>query len=98
MPIYEYRCRKCQGVTEKIQGLTDPPLRKCPACGGKLEKMMSQGSFVLKGSGWYATDYGHKGGDNGKGAGRGKGDPKGPACPAAKEAASPACAGCPKSE
>jgi len=86
VPIYEYRCRKCLGVTEKIQGLTDPPLRKCPSCGGKLEKMMSPGSFVLKGSGWYATEYGQKAGG------------KGPTCPAAKEAASPACAGCPKAE
>ena len=91
MPIYEYQCRKCREVTEKIQGVQDPPLRKCPSCGGKLEKMMSHGSFVLKGSGWYATDYVHRGNDNRKGAG------KETACPAA-EAASPACSGCPKAE
>ncbi|NNG47230.1 MAG: zinc ribbon domain-containing protein [Deltaproteobacteria bacterium] len=98
MPIYEYQCRKCQRVTEKIQGVQDSPLRKCPSCGGKLEKMMSPGAFVLKGSGFYATDYAHKGNDNGKGAGRGKGDGKETACPAAGEAATPACAGCPKAE
>ncbi len=95
MPIYEYRCRKCGQVTEKIQGYSDPPPRKCPSCGGKLEKMMSPGAFVLKGTGWYATDYGNRG--NGKDAGRVK-DAKGPACPAAGESASPACAGCPKAE
>ncbi len=95
MPIYEYRCRKCGGVTERIQGVADPPLRKCPSCGGKLEKMMSPGAFILKGSGWYATDYANRG--NGKGAGRGK-DAKGPACPAAGESPSPGCAGCPKAE
>lgn len=92
MPIYEYQCRKCHGVTEKIQGMQDPPLRKCPSCGGKLEKMMSPGAFVLKGTGFYATDYANKGNDNGKG------DGKATACPAAGEAASPACAGCPKAE
>jgi putative FmdB family regulatory protein len=98
VPIYEYQCRKCRAITEKIQGVQDPPLRKCPSCGGKLEKMMSHGSFVLKGSGWYATDYANKGNDNGKGVDRGKGDRKETACPAAGETASPACAGCPKAE
>jgi putative FmdB family regulatory protein len=94
VPIYEYQCRKCHGVTEKIQGMQDPPLRKCPSCGGKLEKMMSPGAFVLKGTGFYATDYAHKGNANGKSADRAKG----PACPAGAESPSPACAGCPKAE
>ena len=98
MPIYEYQCRKCRKVTEKIQGVQDPPLRKCSSCGGKLEKMMSPGAFVLKGTGFYANDYAHKGNDNGRGAARGKADGKGAACPAAGEAATPACAGCPKAE
>lgn len=98
MPIYEYRCRKCHEVTEKIQGVQDPPLRKCPACGGKLEKMMSPGAFILKGNGWYATDYANKGVGNGKGGARGKGGEKGAACPAGAESPSPACAGCPKAE
>ena len=98
MPIYEYQCRKCHGVTEKIQGMQDPPLRKCPSCGGKLEKMMSPGAFVLKGTGFYATDYAHKGNGSGKSVDRAKGDAKEPACPAAGENAGPACAGCPKVE
>jgi putative FmdB family regulatory protein len=92
VPIYEYQCRKCHGVTERIQGMQDPPLRKCPSCGGRLEKMMSPGAFVLKGRGWYATDYANKGNADGKAAA------KEPACPAAGESASPACAGCPKVE
>ena len=57
MPIYEYECQKCHGVTERLQGFSDPPLNKCPECGGKTKKMMSLGSFQLKGSGWYVTDY-----------------------------------------
>jgi hypothetical protein len=60
--------------------------------------MMSPGAFVLKGTGFYATDYAHKGNGNGKSAGRAKGDAKGPACPVAGEDAAPACAGCPKAE
>jgi putative FmdB family regulatory protein len=57
MPIYEYKCNKC-GVFEAMQGIKDAPLRKCPTCKGKVERLISRGSFILKGSGWYATDYG----------------------------------------
>lgn len=100
MPIYEYRCRKCDGRTERLQGIHDAPLKKCPDCGGRLEKIMSPGAFILKGSGWYATDYagkGNAGGGNGSGK-RGKAEGPGPSCPAAGDGPSPACAGCPKAE
>jgi putative FmdB family regulatory protein len=61
MPIYEYRCKKCGEVIEKIQKFSDPPLKKHPGCGGSLTKLISQSSFQLKGSGWYVTDYAGKG-------------------------------------
>ncbi|MGH7813545.1 MAG: FmdB family zinc ribbon protein [Candidatus Binataceae bacterium] len=60
MPIYEYRCKKC-GVFEAMQKITAASLKKCPTCKGKVEKLVSRSSFVLKGSGWYATDYAKKG-------------------------------------
>ena len=60
MPIHEYKCRKCEAVVERIEGMHDRPMRKCPSCGGKVEQMISSSAFVLKGSGWYATDYGTK--------------------------------------
>lgn len=56
MPIYEYQCPKC-GIFELVQRITEPALKKCPTCKGKVERLMSRTSFVLKGSGWYATDY-----------------------------------------
>ncbi len=40
-----------------MQKFSDTPLTVCPACGGKLKKLISNTSFVLKGSGWYVTDY-----------------------------------------
>jgi predicted nucleic acid-binding Zn ribbon protein len=44
-----------------MQRITDSPIRKCEKCGRlKAKKMISQTSFVLKGSGWYVTDYGGK--------------------------------------
>jgi len=57
MPIYEYRCEKCGKVTEVSQKITDPQLKKCKFCGGKLVKLISNTSFILKGSGWFKTDY-----------------------------------------
>ncbi|MGE5190721.1 MAG: FmdB family zinc ribbon protein [Gemmatimonadota bacterium] len=96
MPIYEYKCRKCGEVTERIEGSHDRPLSKCPSCGGRTERLMSPGAFILKGTGWYATDYAGKG--NGNGGGRAKPSRKEESCPASAGKGSPACAGCPKAE
>ncbi len=60
MPIYEYKCRKCGRQFEAFQGITDPELKSCKFCKGKVNKLVSISSFSLKGSGWYATDYGGK--------------------------------------
>ena len=60
MPIYEYACKKC-GEFEVTQRITEDPLKKCPSCGRKVTKLISQSAFHLKGSGWYATDYGKNG-------------------------------------
>ena len=65
MPIYEYVCQKCGHELEVMQKMSDKPLTKCPECKGKLEKVFSQTSFQLKGSGWYVSDYA-KSGKSGK--------------------------------
>lgn len=57
MPIYEYVCKKCNNHLEIMQKITEEPLTTCPACEGQLRKMISNTSFVLKGTGWYVTDY-----------------------------------------
>ena len=68
MPLYEYRCLKCERHTEKIENLNGPHLKKCPHCGGKMESVITAPAIQFKGSGWYVTDYGKKtsGGDSGK--------------------------------
>ncbi|GBE00403.1 zinc ribbon domain protein [bacterium BMS3Abin07] len=58
MPIYEYRCLKCNKKQEFFQRFSDDPITTCPVCGGGMKKLVSANSFVLKGSGWYVTDYG----------------------------------------
>jgi len=60
MPIYEYKCRKCGKIYEMFQGITEPAATSCKFCRGPVNKLISQSSFHLKGSGWYVTDYGGK--------------------------------------
>lgn len=57
MPIYEYKCLKCEKIHEVMQKFSDEPLSTCPSCGGQLKKLISNSSFILKGTGWYKTDY-----------------------------------------
>lgn len=59
MPIYEYRCLRCEKVSEFFLRVSDPHPESCPRCGdvGSLRKQISQTSFSLKGEGWYVTDY-----------------------------------------
>ena len=57
MPLYEYRCRACDNVFEYIQTLSEGPKRKCETCAGRLDKLVSRAGFVLKGKGWYETDF-----------------------------------------
>ena len=60
MPIYEYKCRKCNRKFEVFQGITDNEIKTCELCKGPVDKLISLSSFHLKGSGWYVTDYGGK--------------------------------------
>lgn len=34
-----------------------PPLTLCDACGGHVKRLLSPAPFILKGEGWYVTDY-----------------------------------------
>lgn len=60
MPIYEYKCGKCNKKFEVFQGVADKEVGACKFCGGPVNKLISLSSFHLKGSGWYVTDYGGK--------------------------------------
>jgi len=60
MPLYEYECKKCGHRFERIQRFSDPLVKKCPECGGKVEQVLSAPAVQFKGSGWYVTDYAKK--------------------------------------
>ena len=58
MPIYEYVCVDCGHEMEKLQKISDTPLRDCPECDQEsLKKKISAPGFRLSGSGWYETDF-----------------------------------------
>ena len=58
MPIYEYQCEACGHRMEKLQKISDDPLKDCPACEEpRLNKLVSAAAFRLKGGGWYETDF-----------------------------------------
>ena len=57
MPTYEYECPKCPRVFEVRQRITEPPLETCDRCGGPIHRLLSAAPFILKGGGWYVTDY-----------------------------------------
>ena len=57
MPTYEYECPKCPRVFEVRQRITEPALITCDRCGGPIHRLLSPAPFILKGGGWYVTDY-----------------------------------------
>ena len=61
MPTYEYECDKCNSKFELFQNMTDKPVKVCPSCGGKAERLIGiGGGIIFKGSGFYQTDYKNK--------------------------------------
>jgi putative FmdB family regulatory protein len=57
VPTYEYECLKCGRVFEEKQRISAAPLTTCEKCGGAVRRLLSAAPFILKGEGWYVTDY-----------------------------------------
>lgn len=63
MPLYEFRCEKCDHREQRLQRYEDPP----PVCGPCdelmpeetpfMERMISRTTFVLEGGGWARDGY-----------------------------------------
>ena len=58
MITYTYRCRNCGKEFDKVQRITDSPVKVCPYCGEEsLEMVISGGSgFILRGSQWLSFE------------------------------------------
>ena len=81
MPIYEYRCADCHQVFEEWLKTFEETPRTCPVCGGVAGRMVSNTTFMLKGGGWYVTEYGNR--KQGTGDGQEKSAPAASSMPAA---------------
>ena len=57
MPTYEYECGSCRRTFEIRQRISEPALTICDECGGPVRRLISPAPFILKGDGWYVTDY-----------------------------------------
>lgn len=110
MPIYEYECEDCKQIFEEWQQGYDDIDLDCKVCGAKCHRLISNTSFVLKGSGWYVTDYAGKtpsgtsvegngnGNGNDNGNGNGSGESAQPADAKAQKREEVKAAACPGKE
>ncbi len=57
MPTYHYECERCGHEFEIEQRITDPPRKRCPRCRGSVYRVIHPVCHILKGSGFYRTDY-----------------------------------------
>ena len=49
MPIYEYECRQCHSRFERLENLSQDPLKTCPSCGAAVHRLVSKtGGFVIQ--------------------------------------------------
>ena len=62
MPTYNYKCNDCGSQFSTFQKMSDNPVKDCSQCKGTVRRIISGGSgMILKGTGFYLTDYGKSG-------------------------------------
>jgi len=59
LPLYEFKCAECGILVEVVQKYDDLS-PKCEKCGKETERLISLGTFRLKGDGWYKDGYAKK--------------------------------------
>jgi putative FmdB family regulatory protein len=57
MPLYEYRCERCDKIFEAYKRLSDEPKEACPACGG-ISSRVGISLFSARGSGSVSSSGG----------------------------------------
>ena len=58
MPLYEYRCRQCERIFDRLERASEPTDGTCPDCGSAAARLLGAPALKFKGSGWYVNDYG----------------------------------------
>lgn len=70
MPTYQYKCKECGKEFEYFQSMSEPTLtewpkeikRECLCTAGVVRKIGMGSGVILKGTGFYETDYVKKSG------------------------------------
>ncbi len=57
MPLYDYKCTKCEHIFEVQQRISEEPLKFCPKCKGHIKRLISPAGIIFKGSGFHVNDY-----------------------------------------
>jgi len=57
VPTYEYECEECGRIYEVWQRISAAALTQCQYCSGPVHRLLAATPFILKGGGWYVTDY-----------------------------------------
>ena len=52
MPTYQYTCKKCDLIVEKIHPMDQSPELTCPNCEQPLTKLFGLAGVAFKGGGW----------------------------------------------
>ena len=61
MPIYEYKCTKCEHEFELLCKMGETEDKECSQCGGITKrKVASKVGLKFKGDGFYINDYKNK--------------------------------------
>ena len=62
MAIYEYECKKCKRIYSIIKPMSKCNKKeKCTICNSIMKRKISKNTnFILKGGGFYQTDYKNK--------------------------------------
>lgn len=58
MPTYEFHCPSCNTVVDKVKSISNRNSEEvCENCGHVMNRVPTACTFILRGSGWYTTDY-----------------------------------------
>jgi len=60
MPIYEFKCKGCSKIFEKLCRSYKTTIIDCPYCKKKAHKIPSLPNFKLEGNHWAKDSYGLK--------------------------------------
>ncbi|HNY13307.1 MAG TPA: zinc ribbon domain-containing protein [Candidatus Wallbacteria bacterium] len=58
MPLYVYKCEKCNATIEVYMHSSKEPHPKCENCEAEMRRVLHANAVIYKTGGFYTTDYG----------------------------------------